>query len=324
MKKISIIVPVYNVEKYLKKCLDSLVNQTLSDIEIIVVNDGSPDKSQVIIDEYQKKYPTMIKSFKKKNGGLSDARNYGIEKAIGEFIAFVDSDDWVELDMYEKMYNYAQKNKLDLVTCNIKLVYESEPEKLMTPLAEGFVTAQEYITLQPQVAWNKIIKKSIFVDNPNFRFPLGKWYEDIALMPALVLHTDKIGCINEYGYNYLQRQASITHSEKFDSRFMDVVFDLEYLEDFFNEAKKRECFFEEIEYLYIISLLYTTSLRLIKYPEGRKIHSQVIAIMKEKFPNWRKNKYYKKDRGFKYKTICNLLDKRIYFILNFYNKFKRS
>ena len=99
MPKVSIIVPVYNVEKYLPKCLDSLVNQTLKDIEIIIVNDSSPDKSQLIIDNYASKYPNLIKTFIKANGGQGSARNYGLDYVSGEYISFVDSDDWLDLNM---------------------------------------------------------------------------------------------------------------------------------------------------------------------------------------------------------------------------------
>ena len=109
MSKVSVIVPVYNVEKYLEKCLDSLVSQSLKDIEIIVVNDGSPDNSQDIIDKYVKKYENVF-GYKKKNGGLSDARNYGLKKTTGDYIAFIDSDDYISLEMLEIMYNKAIKD----------------------------------------------------------------------------------------------------------------------------------------------------------------------------------------------------------------------
>ena len=124
MPKVSIIVPVYQVEKYLRKCLDSLVNQTLEEIEILVINDGSPDDSQVIIDEFQQKYPLIIKSFIKENGGLSDARNFGLEKATGEFIGFVDSDDEVSKTMFQEMYSLAKKHEAEMVICNLQKVDE--------------------------------------------------------------------------------------------------------------------------------------------------------------------------------------------------------
>ena len=123
--KISVIVPVYNVENYLEKCLNSLVNQTLEEIEILVINDGSTDYSQKIIDEFQKKFPQKIKVFSKENGGLSDARNFGIERASGNFLAFVDSDDYISENMLQEMYDLAIKNEAEIVICNLQKVDEN-------------------------------------------------------------------------------------------------------------------------------------------------------------------------------------------------------
>ena len=120
--KISVIVPVYNVENYLEKCLYSLVNQTLQEIEILVINDGSKDNSQKIIEFFQSKFPQKIKTFAKENGGLSDARNFGIDRATGEFLAFVDSDDYVSENMFLEMYDLAIKNEAELVICNLQKV----------------------------------------------------------------------------------------------------------------------------------------------------------------------------------------------------------
>ncbi|MBR6563859.1 MAG: glycosyltransferase, partial [Clostridia bacterium] len=117
MPKVSIIVPVYNVSDFLPRCLDSLVNQTLKDIEIIVVDDGSTDESQAIIDTYSANYPHIIKAFKKQNGGLSDARNFGIKRATGGFLGFVDSDDFVDITMFEKLYSKAYETDSDIVIC---------------------------------------------------------------------------------------------------------------------------------------------------------------------------------------------------------------
>lgn len=125
MPKVSVIIPVYNVQEYLRECLDSLVNQTIKeDLEVIIVNDGSKDKSQNIIDEYVEKYPKLFKSYIKENGGQGSARNYGVKKASGEYIGFVDSDDYIENDMYEILYNEGIKKKLDIVVCDMAWVYE--------------------------------------------------------------------------------------------------------------------------------------------------------------------------------------------------------
>lgn len=118
MPKLSIIVPVYNVEKYIERCLNTLVNQTLQDIEIIIVNDGSTDKSKEIIKKYLKKYSEKIQYYEKENGGLSSARNFGLNYAKGEYIAFLDSDDYVELNMYEEMFNLAKEENADMVECD--------------------------------------------------------------------------------------------------------------------------------------------------------------------------------------------------------------
>ena len=124
--KVSVIVPVYNVEAYLDKCLNSLVNQTLKEIEIIVVNDGSKDNSEKIIEKYKEKYPEKIKYYKKENGGLSSARNYGLKYAIGEYVAFVDSDDYVDLKMYEKMINLANLENSDIVVAATEAIYKDQ------------------------------------------------------------------------------------------------------------------------------------------------------------------------------------------------------
>ena len=126
MPKVSVIVPVYNVEKYIDKCLESLVNQTLKDIEIIIVNDGSTDNSIKIVEEYKEKYKNKIIYLEKENGGLSDARNYGIQYAKGEYIAFLDSDDYVDRKMYEKLYNKAIENNSDIVECDFYWKYTNK------------------------------------------------------------------------------------------------------------------------------------------------------------------------------------------------------
>ena len=125
MPKVSVIVPVYNVEEYLERCLDSLVNQTLKDIEIIIVNDGSTDGSKEIIQKYLNKYKNIV-YLEKENGGLSSARNYGIPYAKGEYIGFVDSDDYVEITMYENMYNKAIEEKSDMVECDFIWEYPNK------------------------------------------------------------------------------------------------------------------------------------------------------------------------------------------------------
>ncbi|QDP85024.1 glycosyltransferase [Chryseobacterium sp. SNU WT5] len=213
MPKISIIVPVYQVEEYLRKCLDSLVNQTLQDIEVIVVNDGSVDNSQSIIDEYQQKFPHLIKGFYKSNGGLSDARNFGLEQATGSFLGFVDSDDYVSPTMFEEMYELAKKHQADLVICNLQKVDQNGnvtqkltqipnmPESIQLPDHFSVFSDLSYF------ACNKIFKKELFC---GVRFKKGIHFEDIQLIPQVLLKCERIAQTQTYHYNYLERQDSIT------------------------------------------------------------------------------------------------------------------
>ena len=162
--KVSVIVPVYNVEKYIDKCLESLVNQTLADIEIIVVNDGSPDNSQLIVDEYVKKYPKKIRSFIKENGGQGSARNLGLEYSRGEYISFVDSDDWLEDEALEKMYYKAKKEDSDIVICDMKDCFEDGTEEIYN------CTKYNTVFEVTPSASNKLFKKSI-IDKHRLKCP---------------------------------------------------------------------------------------------------------------------------------------------------------
>ncbi|WP_336690498.1 MULTISPECIES: glycosyltransferase family 2 protein [unclassified Chryseobacterium] len=217
--KVSVIVPVYNVENYLAKCLDSLVNQTHQNIEILVINDGSKDDSEKIIQEYAQKYPEKIKSFIKENGGLSDARNFGIDHATGDYLGFVDSDDYVAPYMFEEMVHLAEKHQSKMVICNIQKVDENGkvtqkltqipnmPEKI--DLGNNFSVFSDL----SYFACNKLFKKELFRDK---KFKKGAHFEDIQLIPQLLLECDTISQTQNFHYQYFERTDSITktHTEK--------------------------------------------------------------------------------------------------------------
>lgn len=219
MIKVSVIVPVYNVEKYLRKCLDSLVNQTLEEIEIIVVNDGSKDDSQTIMEEFQQKFPLKIKIFSKENGGLSDARNCGLDRAVGAFIGFVDSDDEVSETMFEEMYDLAQKHAAEIVICNLQKVDEhgNVTQKLtQIPNMPEKIILKDHFSVFSDLSYfacNKIFRKDLFATK---RYKKGVHFEDIQLIPQLVLESKILAQTQNYHYQYLERSDSITktHTEK--------------------------------------------------------------------------------------------------------------
>jgi len=211
--KVSVIVPVYNVELYLEKCLLSLVNQTLQNIEIIVVNDGSIDHSQQIIEKFQQEYPQKIFAYTKENGGLSDARNFGIDRAKGKYIGFVDSDDYVSETMFEEMLNIAEEHQTEITICNIQKVDERGNVTQKLTQLPGFpekIILEENISVFSDISYfacNKLFRRDLF---KNRRFRKRSYLEDIELIPQLVLDSKVIGFTPAYHYQYLERSQSIS------------------------------------------------------------------------------------------------------------------
>lgn len=302
--KVSVIVPVYNVYEYLDKCLNSLVNQTLKNIEIIVVNDGSPDNSEEIINKYVKEYSNVY-SYKKENGGLSSARNYGLKYAKGEYIAFIDSDDFVELNMLEEMYNKAKEDNSDIVICDYYSLEEKEKRYINCHLKMSSNSKKEYL-LSPPNAWIRLIKKEIMDKE---KFTEGLYYEDLDINPRLFIHANKISYVEKPLYNYLVRSGSIMGQKKFNTKLLDIFIVLDN-----NKRILEKKYFPELEYLYITHLLRTATLRFLDYPEAMEYLDKINGIMKNDFPNWKNNIYYKKSSK-KMKLICFCAIHRIYFVL---------
>lgn len=227
MALISIIVPVYNVEKYLHKCINSILNQTFKEFELILVDDGSTDKSAQICDEYKRK-DSRIKVIHKKNGGLSDARNMGLESAVSEYIAFIDSDDFIHPQMFEILYNISLKYDSDISMCDFKRVYENDIYKLRkykTNNQEVLVyTSLEALnqlysenTVKFVAAWNKLYKRNIFI---NLKYKNNKIHEDEFIIHELLYRSKKIVYTPVPLYYYLQREGSIMKS-KFNVKRLD-------------------------------------------------------------------------------------------------------
>lgn len=210
--QVTVIVPVYNVEKYLKKCVDSILCQTLSNIEIILVNDGSTDNSGKICDAYSKK-DERIKVYHKENGGLSSARNYGIEKANGKYLGFVDSDDYIDSDMYELLLDNLIKFDADMSLCGLFDMYKGKPQKTNTEDRTFEATPEEAIkiVLEAEItsvtAVNKLYKRELFKE---VRYPEGKDSEDAFVIIDLLMRCQKTVISTKQKYYYIHRSGSIT------------------------------------------------------------------------------------------------------------------
>lgn len=235
--KISIIIPIYNVEQYLAKCLDSVIRQTYQNIEIILVNDGSKDNSAQIMADYVRKYPDKIKSFNKENGGLSDARNFGIDRAAGDYIGFVDSDDYINSSMYEEMIELAEKHDAEMVICNIQKVDQQGRiiQKLtQVPHMPEKIDLEKNFSVFADISYfacNKLFRKELFNGK---RFKRNVHFEDIQLIPQLLLTCKTVAQTQNFHYQYLERSDSITktHTEK----GLDIFKAIEDVEGFFRKT----------------------------------------------------------------------------------------
>lgn len=218
---ISVIVPIYKVEEYLDECISSIVAQTYKNLEIILVDDGSPDNCGAICDDWAEK-DSRIRVIHKENGGLSDARNAGLSMANGDYIAFVDSDDWIDLRMYEKLLLAMKREDCDLVACNILSCY---PERQVPYGCETYTVGGSEVFLSmlyddtrfPVSAWNKLYRRELWDD---IRFPIGKICEDAFTTYLLVDKANKIAQIPEALYCYRIRENSIMTSS-FSRKRMD-------------------------------------------------------------------------------------------------------
>ncbi len=226
---ISVIVPIYNVENYLPKCLDSLKVQTFSDVEFILVDDGSTDRSGNIADQYKSR-DSRFRVFHTRNRGLSAARNFGIEKANGEWIMFVDGDDRVSPDFCRIPYEAAVQYEADLVIFRTYYVKKRRIEKQNTDFPVGVISHETSIDCGRNAAWNKLYRRSLF---DTIRYPEGKVFEDIATTYRLIYAANRIAFIREFLYYYVNRKNSISnivtiqnetdHFSATSQRFEDLI-----------------------------------------------------------------------------------------------------
>lgn len=224
MSKVSIVVPVYNVEKYLQRCVSSILGQTLQDIEIILVDDGSRDSSGKLCDEYAKE-DSRIVVVHKENGGLSSARNAGIDVATSPYIGFVDSDDYIDEEMYEKLYNWITENEADIAMCELCHCYEDKEITKRTNTEFGVVNDEQAIRLVMEgnkatvSAVNKLYKTSIF---DKVKYPVGKLTEDAFVIVEVLMQARKVVYSTEELYYYVHRKNSITTS-RFKKKDLNVL-----------------------------------------------------------------------------------------------------
>ena len=278
---ISVIVPIYNVEKYLKNCIESILNQTYKNIEIILVDDGSPDNCGKICDEYSQKDKRII-VIHKENGGLSDARNKGLDIAKGKYVTFIDSDDFVEHNYIEYLYRAIKKYKTKIAQCNIYKV--DRDNKIIgkigydeNSIKENNIILGDFL-IQNVVVWNKIYAIELF---KNIRFPVGKIHEDEFTTYKLFYNTPKIVLINEYLYNYRQTDNSII-TKKFNIKRFDLLDALEERIEFFKSKNEIELYMKTVKHY--MNQLIEYYIKTKKYiEESNKIQKMIKTKYRKNF-----------------------------------------
>lgn len=286
MPKISVIIPVYNTEKYIEKCLDSIYNQKMKDIEIIIVNDGSKDNSDTIIQKWieKNKENIQIKYLKKENGGLSDSRNFAIPYVTGEYISFIDSDDYIDENLYSNLEKYMNE-KIDLIKFKMQTVDEKGEilEKLDGPIFEKCTGEEGYEKLctndkflDPACIY---LYRTEFYKENNFKYKLGAYHEDFGLTSLIILKAKSFVSTNEYGYYYLQTNNSITRNSNYEKEIKKAKDLINHYDDMIRTIENYEISNKSKE---LIKRYYTNTLILKTRELKEKDKKQYIKEIKER------------------------------------------
>ena len=302
--KVSVIVPMYNIDVYLRKCLDSLAAQTLDELEVILVNDGSVDYTEDIACEYVHRYPERFFYYKEENSGLSAARNFGFSFARAPYVAFVDSDDYVAENIYQQMYETAIKDDSELVCCGYDRISSPwyDPDEIRTIKKYRFYAMHhsghsiyECPSLLIEAscyAWNKLYSRRLL---EKMSFPVGQKYEDSAVVYNMMEMANKISLVNEAGYYYrVKREGAITTDTK---GIMDIFLSMDSFLSYYRRAGKETLFHEELNYLCFRHLLYARKNQLSTAPLSYifRYTYKAFKYLKENCPDWKNNKYYYHD-----------------------------
>lgn len=270
--KLSVIIPVYNAEKYLRKCVDSVLGQTENDLEIILVNDGSPDSSGVIIADYAARYPDKVTAITVENGGQGRARNFGIDAARGEFLSFIDSDDYIEPDMYAFMLAAAEENDADIVVCDMEKRFDDGKREYV------HAALQDAPLASAGSSSNKIFRRSTVGD---IRFPVGLWYEDFAFSAKLLMLSRKTVFVKKPLYIYRCGQTSTMNNNN-ARKNLDILAIMRDIRDFAAEGGYQDGY----EFLLINHVLLDSIKRLAvqSSPEKREVIGALRGYVRENIP----------------------------------------
>lgn len=311
--KVSIIIPAYNIENCIERCLKSIIKQTLTDIEIIVINDGSIDNTLKLINIFAKK-DKRVKVVNKKNEGSIEARKSGLKLANGEFILFVDGDDWIEVDCLEKLYNTSKENDFDVVLYNAFYSYDDRKEpfdtfKISNKTKNDFLKELFLGKINPGICF-KFIRKT-FLNLNEIQFPNNISYaEDLAASASIFIKLPNIGTCNERLYNYYQRSNSITKIS--NNKILEIDKAMKFIENDLNENKMNEKYKKEFEYLIYMHMFIS---KVVMISDLNNFNRVLYKQYKNKDIKSKDNKYiqnYLHEQNKNGRIRINLYDKSFY------------
>lgn len=326
MPAVSIIIPMYNVEAYIDKCMHSVLNQTMQDYEVIVIDDGSKDTSYEKAIMCEKLYPTQVRVYKQENAGQGDARNNGVLLAKGEYILFVDSDDMVDKVFVEEAYKTAKQEDADIVIFDALVVDEKNKkiEDLVGCHANGnSITLEEYprLLLEYPCPWNKIYRRNFLIEN-NLKYPTNMWYEDLVGASMFYVNAKKIVILHKQLYYYTQRTDSVMHSKVSDKN-IEILKAVDMIFDYYKAKNIDKKYYTELEYLGIYHILIAAAGRTVRGDAKSPFPELFIRYMNEHFPNWERNPYIQElSKANRLKLW--LLKKRQYKVLHFLYKIGKT
>lgn len=312
--KLSVIIPVYNVAKFLDTCMDSLSKQTLREMEIIAVNDCSTDNSLEILQKYKEQFQDSLQIIdSKKNTKQGGARNLGIAAARGEFIGFVDPDDYIEPTMFEKMYNQAIETNSDIVTCDYYIVSGNKKQYTHNDIAEGTVD-EEYLKklLQRKYGWElwqQIYKRELFIEN-DIKFSPHLFVTDLEIGALIFMYAKKVSKVREALYYYIKHDSATTTFKLNDEKIYDLITISNKRMQHFKDRKLYNTYKEEIDYIYFWHICVVSVPRCVinfTKPQYQKM-DELKDLITTNIPDIKNNKYFQASNSFS-KTIYSLLFK---------------
>ena len=312
-KKISVIVPVYNTVKYLPQCLDSLAGQSLKNFEVILVDNNSTDESAALLKEYCKKFPEKFVALKEKTPGASAARNAGVRMAKGEYLVFVDSDDYVALDMLEKIVAAAEATTADVVTIGASLHKKAGGTEYFGLYPQGGTLKKRFL-LSGFGPVSVAVRRKFFLEHKLF-FHEGIIYEDLAIIGTYILYTDKIAEVKEPVYQIVERDGSIMRSKKWKKEIGESVFiALDDLYSAFDKAGAITEYYAELEQIFATALLKNVASYMLPFKQAKPYYQRMRQVIRQTFPRWWKNKYIK-EYPLKTRVVMRLYGAGLVFIV---------